>query len=238
MSMFKYLADLFRFAGDALLIASRLVVIKKITETKSVSGLSLQTQFIYLATIIFRYIDVIHFHSTPFSKIKVYNTIMKFLFLSYQLYIIFLMLYKYKNTYSRKYDNFNIPVLFIASAVISVFVKGETSGIFDYLEEYLYTNSLILESVAILPQLVMIQEAGDCESLTSHYIFLLGLYRMVYVFYFISKKMSGSSVDSLLIVTGLIQTGLYIEFFRVYYKYVMSNAGYGFSMSNSFKASL
>jgi ER lumen protein retaining receptor len=236
--MLSKLADLLRFTGDAFLVASRAVVLKKILETHSVSGISLQTQIVYLVTMMCRYLDLVHFGSSKITKIKIYNTLMKSFFLYYQVYIIFLMMYKYKNTYNKKHDNFNLPVLFGFSAAIALFVKGETFGFFNYIEEYLYTYSLIIESLAILPQLVMIQEAGDCESLTSHYIFLLGLYRLVYVLYFVLKKISGSPVDSLLIVTGMIQTGLYLEFFRVYYKYVMNDVGYGFSIKNNMHAKL
>jgi hypothetical protein len=35
--------------------------------------------------------------------------------------------------------------------------------------------------VAILPQLFMLQKQGGAESLTGHYILLLGLYRLFYI---------------------------------------------------------
>ena len=42
--------------------------------------------------------------------------------------------------------------------------------------------SIYLEAVAILPQLFMLQKQGGAENLTSHYVMLLGLYRLFYLF--------------------------------------------------------
>ena len=47
--------------------------------------------------------------------------------------------------------------------------------------EILWTFSIYLESVAILPQLFMVQKTGEAESITSHYLFALGIYRFLYI---------------------------------------------------------
>lgn len=216
-------SEIFRFCGDLLLVSSRGVLINKIIQTQSVSGLSLQTQFIYLVAYIFRYLDLFSL-SGKFPIKRIYNTIMKVVFLSYQVCIIFLIIGKYKNTYNKRYDNFNLPVIFGSCFALSFVLKGETFSFGNYIEEYLYTCSLLLEAVAILPQLVMIQEAGDCESMTSIFIAFLGLYRLCYVVYFILKWLAGSSIDLLLLITGVVQTALYLDFFAVYYNYVVKNS--------------
>ena len=43
--------------------------------------------------------------------------------------------------------------------------------------EVLWTFSIYLESVAIIPQLQMIADTGEAEVITSHYLFFLGIYR-------------------------------------------------------------
>ena len=59
--------------------------------------------------------------------------------------------------------------------------------------EVLWTFSIYLESVAILPQLFMVSKTGEAESITSHYLFALGSYRALYIvnwiyrYYFESK---------------------------------------------------
>lgn len=216
------LSQIFRFTGDALMIGSRAVLIKKIRDTNSVSGLSLQTQVIYLIAYMFRYLDIFSLGGR-FSVLRIYNTVMKVVFICYQMYIVFLIAVQHRGTYNRRFDNFRLPVLFGIAFLIAPFVKGETFTLGSYLEEYLYTVSLILEAVAILPQLVMIQEAGDCETLTSRYILMLGLYRLNYAVYFVLKYMSGRGLDFLILITSLIQTGLYADFFAVYYRHVTKN---------------
>ena len=47
--------------------------------------------------------------------------------------------------------------------------------------EILWTFSIYLESVAILPQLFMVSKTGEAESITSHYLFALGSYRGLYI---------------------------------------------------------
>jgi ER lumen protein retaining receptor len=47
--------------------------------------------------------------------------------------------------------------------------------------ELLWSFSIWLESVAILPQLFMLQRTGEAETITTHYLAALGLYRGLYI---------------------------------------------------------
>lgn len=47
--------------------------------------------------------------------------------------------------------------------------------------EILWSFSIWLESVAILPQLFMLQRTGEAETITTHYLAALGLYRGLYI---------------------------------------------------------
>jgi ER lumen protein retaining receptor len=103
--------------------------------------------------------------------------------------------------------------------------------------EILWTFSIYLESVAILPQLFMVQKTGEAESITSHYLFALGMYRALYIFnwvyryyaegLFTFKLLTDNSYlnfnsypigfyDIIAIVAGCIQTILYCDFFYLY----------------------
>ncbi len=213
--------NIFRFIGDLLIVISRGFLIKKIHTTKSVSGISLQTQFIYFLVYIFRYIDLITIGCPNFRFIVVYNFIMKILFISYQLYILYAIIVKYSTTYEDSLDNFNLPFLIFISCFASIFLKGHTSGVLFWIEEYLYTCSLALEAVAILPQLSMTQESGVCEKYTSYYICCLGLYRLNYMIHFTIKFLTGKGTDSVILLCAIIQTVLYVEFFIRFYKYLV-----------------
>lgn len=214
--------NIFRFLGDFLIVTSRAILLRKIKSTKSVSGISLQTQFIYLIVYLYRYLDLISV-GLPINRfLSFYNFVMKLIFIGYQLYIIYNITFVYSNTYEKSYDNFNLPFLFIVAHVVSIFIKGETHGFIACCEEYLYTTSLILEAVAILPQLVMNQESGDCEKYTAYYVFCLGLYRVNYFVHFFIKYMSGRGLDSIIVLTSVIQTVLYVEFFITFYKHIVN----------------
>merc|ERR1719370_2444636 len=75
--------------------------------------------------------------------------------------------------------------------------------------EVLWTFSIYLESVAILPQLFMISKTGEAESITSHYLFALGSYRGLYIFNWIYRYYSQGFFDAIAIVAGCVQTVLY-----------------------------
>lgn len=77
--------------------------------------------------------------------------------------------------------------------------------------------SIYLEAVAILPQLFMLQKQGGAESLTSHYVMLLGLYRLFYLFNWIYRYATEPNYLQIIVwVSGIVQTALYLDFFYNY----------------------
>ncbi|KAJ8926681.1 hypothetical protein NQ314_020930 [Rhamnusium bicolor] len=82
--------------------------------------------------------------------------------------------------------------------------------------EVLWTFSIYLESVAILPQLFMVSKTGEAESITSHYLFALGSYRALYILNWIYRYVTESHYDLIAIVAGIVQTVLYCDFFYLY----------------------
>lgn len=88
--------------------------------------------------------------------------------------------------------------------------------------EILWAFSIYLESVAILPQLFMLQRTGEAEVITTHYIFALGLYRTLYIPNWIYRYFMEDTVDAIAVVAGIVQTLLYSDFFYIYYKKCVS----------------
>ena len=80
----------------------------------------------------------------------------------------------------------------------------------------LWTFSIYLESVAILPQLFMISKTGEAETITTHYLFFLGLYRALYLINWIWRFYFEGFFDMIAIVAGVVQTILYCDFFYLY----------------------
>lgn len=92
--------------------------------------------------------------------------------------------------------------------------------------EILWAFSLWLESVAILPQLFMLQRTGEAETITTHYLAALGIYRALYIPNWIYRYFGEGYFDPLAVVAGIVQTILYSDFFWVYYTKVMQGKSF------------
>lgn len=125
----------------------------------------------------------------------------------------------YRPTNDPNLDTFRVQYLLAAAAVLAIVWPYKYN-----LSEIFWSFSIWLESVAILPQLFMLQRTGEAETITTHYLFALGLYRALYIPNWIYRYwVEGSShkVDYIAITAGLIQTVLYSDFFWIYYNKVL-----------------
>jgi ER lumen protein retaining receptor len=152
-----------------------------------------------------------------FKTHSLYNFIFKSLFIASQGYIIYLMTTAYKPTNDPNLDTFRVQYLLAGAAVLAI--------IFPYfytVSEILWAFSIWLESVAILPQLFMLQRTGEAETITTHYLFALGAYRALYIPNWIWRYFTEShKTDWISIIAGIIQTILYSDFFWIYYNKVL-----------------
>ncbi|OQS54432.1 KdelR [Ecytonucleospora hepatopenaei] len=230
-TVLNIISSIFCNAAEYLLIAARVIMLRKVIKTRSVSGLSLKTNLLYLITYCLRYLHLRHWFR--YSWRIIYANIIKSIFIGYQTVMVFFIFYKYNKTYNKRYDNFPITVLLAVGGIVGLLVTR--ASFWSYYEELCYNISLVLESVAILPQLVMTQETEDCESMTGHYIITLGLYRACYLIHFVILRMQRRGIDMFMIITALVQTGLYIDFFYVYYSYVFTNKESGINIERKVK---
>lgn len=131
------------------------------------------------------------------------------------------MLNDYKPTHDPNLDTFRIAYLFGGSAILAL--------LFPYAyvpSEILWSFSLWLESVAILPQLLMLQRTGEAETITTHYLFALGIYRALYIPNWIYRYIAEGFFDPIPVFAGVIQTILYSDFFWVYYTNVLQGKSF------------
>lgn len=106
---------------------------------------------------------------------------------------------------------YRIEFLILPAVVLSLLLNHEFSVL-----EILWTFSIYLESIAILPQLFLISKTGEAESITGHYLFALGSYRALYILNWIYRYITEEHYDLIAIVAGLVQTVLYCDFFYLY----------------------
>jgi len=84
----------------------------------------------------------------------------------------------------------------------------------------LWDYSIILESIAILPQLFLLQRYREVENLTGHYVFLLGIYRALYIVNWVYRSYHEAFYEHnwLAYICAFVQTCLYLDFFYYYFQ--------------------
>ncbi|OUM70231.1 hypothetical protein PIROE2DRAFT_65753 [Piromyces sp. E2] len=197
--------NIFRLIADLMHLASILILLIKVTKTKSASGISFKTQILYVVVFCTRYLDLF----TRF--VSIYNTVMKIFFISSSIYIVYLMKFKLQATWQPSLDIFKVEFLVIPSAILALIINHKFT-----ITEVLWAFSIYLESVAILPQLFQLQRTGEAESITSHYLFALGGYRALYIFNWIYRYFAEGVCDWIAICAGIVQTLLYSDFLYLY----------------------
>lgn len=137
----------------------------------------------------------------------------KIIFLASSAYTLYLMLNDYKPTHDPNLDTFKVGYLLGGSAILAILFPYKYA-----VAEILWAFSIWLESVAILPQLFMLQRTGEAETITTHYLAALGVYRALYIPNWIWRYFETPSFfDPIPVVAGIVQTILYSDFFWVYY---------------------
>jgi len=203
--------NVFRLAADFSHLGSILILLHKMVQLNSCSGISFKSQALYLFVYVTRYLDLFYTNS-------IYNFIFKILFIGAQGYIIYLMTNAYKPTNDPNVDTFKVQYLLGGALVMAILFPYKYT-----FAEISWAFSIWLEAVAILPQLFMLQRTGEAETITTHYLFALGSYRALYIPNWIYRYFTepNHKPDWIAIIAGLIQTVLYSDFFYVYYTRVL-----------------
>jgi ER lumen protein retaining receptor len=202
--------NLFRLCGDLSHLFAILILLAKIWKTKSVAGLSGKTQLLFLTVFVTRYLDLFS------TYVSAYNTIMKIVYISCSLLTCFFIYVKFKATFNADDDKFRMIYILTPAIGLAFLVHHSSSPM-----ELLWTFSIYIEAVAIIPQLQMIADLGEAETITSHYLFFQGLYRLLYIMNWVYRYHTEGHYDQIAVVAGCIQTVLYLDFFYLYFTKVL-----------------
>lgn len=202
--------NIFRLAGDVSHLVAIIILFMKIWKSKSCAGISGKSQMLFALVFTTRYLDLVT------SFISIYNTVMKVVFLVLAYATVYLIYVRFKNTFDSENDSFRIEFLLVPVAGLSFLENYAFSPL-----EILWTFSIYLESVAILPQLFMITKTGEAESITTHYLFFLGLYRSLYLANWVWRYHTEGFFDQIAVVSGVVQTIFYCDFFYLYFTRVL-----------------
>lgn len=132
---------------------------------------------LYLMRVKFRYVIIsprsnafhVHVHMSTFD-LRAHKTLR----ISPSINLVFS--YSSSPTNDPSIDTFRVEFLAGPCVVLAL--------LFNYrfmFSEILWSFSIFLEAVAILPQLFMLQRTGEAETITTHYLAALGAYRAFYI---------------------------------------------------------
>ncbi|PIK60470.1 putative ER lumen protein-retaining receptor 2, partial [Apostichopus japonicus] len=168
-------------------------------------GISGKSQVLFALVFTTRYVDLF------ISFISVYNSVMKVVYILCAYITVYLIYIRFKATYDSNHDTFRMEFLVVPVGGLAFLVNHDFTPL-----EILWTFSIYLESIAILPQLFMISKTGEAETITSHYLFALGAYRALYLVNWVYRFYFEGFFDLIAIVAGVVQTILYCDFFYLY----------------------
>lgn len=86
-------------------------------------------------------------------------------------------------------------------------------------QKWTWNSSYILESVCVLPQLLLLRQTAVPTVIDSYYLLALGMYRGLYILNWILREFDSKDADpqAVKVIFGLLQTALYVDFAWVYY---------------------
>jgi len=199
-------------------VFSIIVLLLRLRVAKNASGISVRTHELFLVVFVTRYLDLF----TTFYSL--YNSCMKVLYIATTAAIIYMIRFSEPicSTYDKAQDTFLHWKFAVAPCAVIAFIThlvGSGFSRFDLLE-LLWTFSIYLESIAILPQLIVLQRYREVENLTGNYIVFMGAYRAFYILNWIYRSYHEPMYQHHFVVyfCGVLQTVLYADFFYYYFK--------------------
>ncbi|KAJ9149711.1 ER lumen protein-retaining receptor [Coniochaeta hoffmannii] len=205
--------NIFRILADLSHLAAKCILIFSIHRNRSAEGVSLITQILYAAVFCTRYLDL--FHETI-----LWNYFFKVFYILSTFYTIFIMRWAYPRTREREIAWKMGAAVVAGSLLLSPFVMliFEPKRYWSF-RIWLLTFSIVLESVCVLPQLLLLRQTTVPTVITSFYILFLGSYRGLYILNWIWRELDSNDrpPNPISIIFGLIQTALYLDFAWVYW---------------------
>jgi len=213
--------NIFRLCGDMSHVFSIIVLLLRLRVAKNAQGISLRTHELFLLVFVTRYLDLF----TQFYS--VYNSVMKVLYIASTASIVYMIRLSQPicSTYDKAQDTFLHWKFAAAPCAVIATITALMGGGFrsTTMMDILWTFSIYLEAIAILPQLIVLQRYREVENLTGNYIFFMGSYRALYILNWIYRAYTEKHYQHHYVVyfCGVLQTCLYADFF---YYYAMSKA--------------
>ena len=171
---------------------------------------------LYVAVFITRYLDL--FWVPP--SVSWWNFILKNFYIFSSLYIIFLMMRVYARTRERE-KAWRMGAYCLGGSIVLTPVVIGVNALARHgtnFSDILWTFSIILESVCVIPQLLLLRQTTVPTVIDSFYLLTLGSYRGFYILNWIVRLASPEHhFEWRAVLFGIIQTAFYVDFAWVYW---------------------
>ncbi|OVA07925.1 ER lumen protein retaining receptor [Macleaya cordata] len=215
--------DHFFIASEAVHAIGIMVLIYKLTTQKTCSGLSLKSQEL---TAIFLAVRVY----CSFVMEGDIHTVLDFATFVPTVWVIYMIRFKLTSTYIKELDNLPIYYMVVPAAILAILIHPYT--LHNNINRMFWAFCVYLESVSVLPQLRLMQNAKMVEPFTAHYVFALGVARFLGCAHWIIQVIETKGeylffLDSgylwlpMVLVSELVQTFILADFCYYYVKSVM-----------------
>ncbi|KAI0007758.1 ER lumen protein retaining receptor-domain-containing protein [Xylariaceae sp. FL0662B] len=205
--------NVFRVLGDCSHLLSKCILIFAIHRNRSAEGVSMITQVLYAVVFCSRYTDF-------FQETSTWNYFFKLFYIISSIYIIAIMRWMYPRTREREVAWKLGGVILVGSLLVSPFTMliFESKARWSFFT-WLWDFSQILESVCVLPQLLLLRQTTVPTVIDSFYLLALGSYRALYMLNWIWREfdVNDRPPNAVSVIFGIVQTALYVDFFWVYY---------------------
>jgi ER lumen protein retaining receptor len=221
-----------RLVGDCCHALSVLTFFWIVRWQGNAAGVSLQSHQLYLLVFVFRYIDLFT------SFYSWYNTCVKVFFVLFTAWIVYSIRFygPAKATYLAAQDSLSGFSLAIGATIFAMLIHLLGSGVVDikggsgeefqvHFENYeweslCWTMSIVLEPLAMIPQLYIFRKNRLIGKGIRMAIFLNGIYRCFYILNWIhwKKNLHGYNHHVLVSVSSCVQVLMYLDFFIYHFK--------------------
>ncbi|XP_034686654.1 ER lumen protein-retaining receptor erd-2.2-like [Vitis riparia] len=158
-------------ASQFIHLSGIIILIFKLIKTKTCSGLSLKSQELTATVIAARAYCSFEVEDHTFTLLS------SAIFLS-TLWVIYMIRFKLKPTYSKELDSMPLYSLMVPSAILAVLIHPRHFH-HRLLTRIIWSFSFYLGAISVLPQLRLMQNAKMVEPFTAYYVFALGVGRFL-----------------------------------------------------------
>ena len=214
---------------------SLVIIILRVTQYQSCSGISINYLICFIIVLITRLITNIF--SSYDIQIGLINSI--FLYISQILslliclYLLYLIFFEYPETSDKMIDN-KMPFYYLIIPTFFVAILFKPYIFRNWFFDLMFIYSIILESVAIYPQIILFStKKGEIETYTSNFIAFHGLSTVFVLIFWFKNYLSLEDNDSLLlgrfsgyvvIFSEILQLIIIGYYFYLYFKSIMKRS--------------